>query len=1215
MPTTYTNPHVTKLQMGDLTFSFLRTGDIQRISYQDIMINQLISNPIDGSLNNIYLRLFDPNHTRLFPLLGAQSSHTMQEFRQLGEQQLYWDGQADEVHYRVTFTLTLQGVWFWDVELNGLQTEADLIYGQDLGLADTAAVRSNEAYLSQYIDHTVYNHEQQGFIVCSRQNQPQSSGFPYLQQGSLSAAIGYSTDGFQFFGLDYKRTHQPAALELPTLVNRIYQYEFAYIALQSERMIPTDDSKTPSSSFTFYGLFRPDHPAAVTQAEYADVLREARQGMPAVPRLHAHPTTIDTTRSVIAETGIHPDARFTLTESRPKQTGDQQTRGYSPGQTFIGSPLTALELDDSEIELLFPNRYEEERENEQLLSFFKDTYEHVVLQAKELRVERPHGHILMGGHRKSPTRTRMTTTSYMYGIFNAQVVTGNTNFNKLITHARNALNVTKTSGQRIYVELDGQYRLLAMPSAFEMGFNYARWYYKTSDDVLIVTNETTVDQAELKLHLHSEAGKSYRHLITQQISMNMNEYEIPYQMKVQEGLLLFHADPEAPSSRVYPQLEYRLLLEGASMSIGDERLLHSTAQPGEASLVVLALEPSSEWELTIKGLLHGENRNDEISHRQPADSALTEHKDQAEQAEFIKQSAQPYRPAQLRSPERSSPSAACPDSAKHFEQKREQYRRYIGDLLQGFRLTQAGQESEELFRMNAVAWWYTHNMLVHYSVPHGLEQYGGAAWGTRDVCQGPVEFFMATQQFDEVRSILCTVYSHQYEDTGHWPQWFMFDDYVQIQQEESHGDIIVWPLKVLADYLTATRDYSILEEKVPYMDRERLTFTTHSATVLEHALKELEYIQQHFLHDTHLSAYGDGDWDDTLQPANAELKQFMASSWTVALTYQAVERFASALAAASSFPALVQRLQSMAEGIRQDFDRYMLSDDVIPGFIYMKQPGQMKRMLHPSDIETGIAYRLLPMTRSMISGLLTMEQAEAHEAIIHEHLLCPDGVRLMNRPASYDGGVSSRFKRAEQAANFGREVGLQYVHAHIRYVEAMAKLGRCNQAWNGLQLINPVGLHHNVPNAALRQSNAYFSSSDGAFHDRYEAEQQFEKLRTGEATVKGGWRIYSSGPGIYLGQLITSCLGIRQEGGDLVLDPVLPATMDNLELRFAFAGHEILFHYQHTGQGQLQASLNGQPLPTTPLSNRYRTGGIRICREDVIAACREENNLMDIRMK
>lgn len=117
--------------------------------------------------------------------------------------------------------------------------------------------------------------------------------------------------------------------------------------------------------------------------------------------------------------------------------------------------------------------------------------------------------------------------------------------------------------------------------------------------------------------------------------------------------------------------------------------------------------------------------------------------------------------------------------------------------MNGFHLSQNGGAADSLEKVNTLAWWYTHNMLVHYSVPHGLEQYGGAAWGTRDVCQGPAEYFLATQKYGEVRDILKTVYSHQYEDDGNWPQWFMFDRYAAIQQEESHGDIIVWPLKVL----------------------------------------------------------------------------------------------------------------------------------------------------------------------------------------------------------------------------------------------------------------------------------------------------------------------------------------------------------------------------------------------------------------------------------
>lgn len=186
-------------------------------------------------------------------------------------------------------------------------------------------------------------------------------------------------------------------------------------------------------------------------------------------------------------------------------------------------------------------------------------------------------------------------------------------------------------------------------------------------------------------------------------------------------------------------------------------------------------------------------------------------------------------------------------------------------------------------------------MLIHYSVPHGLEQYGGAAWGTRDVCQGPAEYFLATQHYDAVKEILFTVYSHQYEETGNWPQWFMFDQYFKIQQEESHGDIIVWPLKAVTDYLAATNDFDILKEKLPYTTNCDFGFTEKKATLLEHIEKQIDYMKANFLHDTHLSSYGDGDWDDTLQPANPQLKKFMVSSWTVALTYQVMTQFSSLL--------------------------------------------------------------------------------------------------------------------------------------------------------------------------------------------------------------------------------------------------------------------------------------------------------------------------------
>lgn len=1103
---------ITKSQInvrsGELDFTFWESGDLYQAKSGQTMINQWLSSPVDGSMNNVYLRFHDDGTISYVPLLGI---HATSAVRSDGSG-IVWTGRAKGIAYEVVFAPTGNGVWFWDVTLRGEGRHVDVVYGQDVGLADPGAVRSNEAYLSQYIDHAVFEHEDYGYIVASRQNQPQGGAFPYMQQGSLTGSAAYSTDGFQFFGLSYKETNVPVSLTQSSLANEIYQYEFAYTALQSRKTRLNGEAR-----FVFYGLFQADHPEAVKALEYQDVVQQAWQ-------------EYEGKRHRIME-GLRAAAALPAVSLSPA----------------LGEPLRTLSMTEEELNALFPeaNRRQVEQSAGRLLAFFTDTHEHVVLKEKELRVERPHGHILMSGNNVKLGQQVITTTSYMYGIFNSHVVVGNTNFNKMMSNARSALNIPKSSGQRLYVEMDGVFRLLTMPSLFEMGFNYARWYYKTEQDTLVVTNYTTLDTPEIRMHVKSVQGREYRYLVTNQITMNVNEYETPARISERDGVLVIQAHTSAPSAEKYPNLEYRMRVDGAAVKIGDETRLASGVHPGDGSLIALQLGTAAEWTLTMEGVLEGE--------------------------------------------------VVLP-SMRSFEEEKEAYRAFYAEVMNGFRLSLPNEASgEDLFKVNALAWWYTHNMLVHYSVPHGLEQYGGAAWGTRDVCQGPVEYFMATHKYEQVRDILKMVYSHQYEDDGNWPQWFMFDRYFNIQQEESHGDIIVWPLKVLSDYLMATRDYAILDEEVPFTVKHGFHFTEDKATILAHALKELEYIRSHFLHDTFLSSYGDGDWDDTLQPANAQLKRYMVSSWTVALTYQTLTQLSKALGTVK--PELAEELAGMAAGVKRDFTQYMLSTDVIPGFIYLEDPEQAKRMLHPDDRETGIQYRLLPMTRSMIAGLLEPEQADAHYRLIKKELFCPDGVRLMNRPAQYDGGVSTHFKRAEQASNFGREVGLQYVHAHIRYVEAMAKLGHAEEVWNGLGIINPVGIQEVVPNAELRQSNAYFSSSDGKFNSRYDAQEQFGKLRSGEVQVKGGWRIYSSGPGIYMNQLISNALGIRQAEEDLIIDPVLPAHLDGLRFDFEFAGKPVTFVYHLSGSRAKRAVLHGQKLEAETIDQPYRAGGLRISRE------------------
>ncbi|MEH7610021.1 GH36-type glycosyl hydrolase domain-containing protein [Gottfriedia acidiceleris] len=1100
------------LKAGNTTVSFLNSGDLYEMANGTTMINQLRSNPIDGAVSNLYLRLYLQEGLQVYPLLGIQSDSKVK----FSETQVIWEGKVANIEYTVIFTLTDKSIWYWDVEIQGSKVEFDIIYGQDVGLANQGMIQSNEAYVSQYIGHSVFETEDKGYIVCSRQNQPQDGKFPYLQIGSLSKVKGFSTDGYQFFGLSYKETNLPEALFKESLANEIYQYEFAYIALQSEKILLDKKAK-----IVFYGLTMENQESAIEELEYEQEIQEVWNQIESSNEFE-----------IVNQLTMNPK---------------------------IGAPLQTLSMEKEEITQFFPYRSHEEFYGETLLSFFTDTHEHVVLKEKERLVERSHGHIILSGENLAINEEIITSTSYMYGVFNAQVVVGNTSMNKMMSNARNSLNIMKTSGQRIYVEIGGRYHLLTMPSLYEIGLNYARWYYKTENELFIVSNYTTTEMPEIGLNVQAKSGKKYRFIVTNQITMNGNEYEVPFGMKQDGQLISFYVDESCLIANTYPDLCYHMYLEGAKMIVTDERKLITGAAPLSASLIVLDLEETNEFTITIQGQING--------------------------GEFIQ-------------------------ADRQIEEEIVKYRNFYQNVMNGFKLSLNKNTPSELGKLNTLTWWYTHNMIIHYLVPHGLEQYGGAAWGTRDVCQGPVEYFMATGKFEIVREILLTVFSHQYEDDGNWPQWFMFDKYFSIQAGESHGDIIVWPLKALSDYLLATKDFSILSEEISFTERSTFRLTTRKSSLLEHAKKEINYIKDNFLHDTYLSSYGDGDWDDTLQPANAQLKKFMVSSWTVALTYQTLKQFSFVLKEFNEV--LSDEISELVKGIEADFKKYMLNTDTIPGFIYLEDPNKAELMIHPSDQKTGIQYRLLPMTRSMISELFTLEEANHHYEIIKEHLQHPDGVRLMNKPATYAGGVSKNFKRAEQASNFGREIGLQYVHAHIRFIEAMAKLGKENEVWQALSVINPINLKEAVPNAEYRQSNTYFSSSDGKFNNRYEAQEQFARLKNGKVSVKGGWRIYSSGPGIYLNQLISNSLGIRRFDKNLVIDPVLPKEFDGLNFEFAIDKYKVTFTYHLKDHDDKKVLVNSNLIGSEKMGNRYRDGGLIIQFIELAQHLHDGMNRIDI---
>ena len=897
---------------------------------------------------------------------------------------------------------------------------------QDLGLGERNFVTGNEAFASQYIDHHIAPHPRFGPVLMDRQNLAQGGRHPWAAHACLEGAASFATDALQLFGPAYR---DAAGIALPfgtSLPGTRLQHEAACAILQSraQRLEPGQET-----AWTFFGLLDPDHGEPSSEADLARV-EEAAEALSA----HAP-----------AEIPLHAPARSLLQDAQP---------------------LLCTSGEDA----IHPaSRMHEERRDGQLLSYFVPEgplNRHAVLRDKDRLMKRRHGAILKTGQNLLPDENALSVTCWMHGVFAAQL--NGSALHKLFSVSRDACNIVRTGGLRILAETAGEWRLLTLPSLFEMGLSDCRWVYRTDARTITVHAAASAEDSAVQWQIAVE-GEPCRFLIAAQIVLGERDYCHAGLIEIDEAgkRFTFRPEPDWLWGKTYPNAAYHLVTStpDALEALGGSELLFADAQPHATPHIAMRTASTREFRFAVVG-------------------SMT---DPAEAARLAQKYAAPI----------SIP--AMVEAAGKF---------WAG-LTGGKRI-----EGEDTASLDTIFPWMVHDALIHVAAPHGLEQYEGSAWGTRDVCQGPVELFLALGQHEPVRRILKTVFGRQFP-TGAFPQWFMLPPYSFIEGAHSHGDIPVWALKAVCDYVECTGDAALLAEPVAWHDG------SGESTIAEHCGRLIAHLEAQFIPGTHLVRLGEGDWNDSLQPTDQSLKEWTVSSWTVGLFFQQLRRYAALLRGLGE-AARADQLDALAEAMRSGFNRHLMRDGVVAGYALFGPDGAVRELLlHPSDAKTGVRYSLIPMTCGILGGIFAPEQAQAHLALIREHLLYPDGARLMDRPLPYRGGLERYFRRAESSPFFGREVGLMYVHSHLRYCEAAALLGDAGAFLDGLQAVNPIAVTDRLPHATLRQRNCYYTSSDAAFRDRYEAFAEWDRARDGKVEVDGGWRIYSSGPGLFVHLLVS----------------------------------------------------------------------------------------------
>ncbi len=477
-------------------FALDRDGGVQRIEFRGDVVNLFLGNGMEPGPANIWIRSRRGTGVEAVPLLGPRSPLQACAAR---EHDARFESHGEWLGIGIALRLVLaeqEPLWCWQVRLENRSSEErtlELLYGQDLGLANPGAVRLNEFYVSHYVDLSPMEHARCGWVVAARQNLAQRGRHPWAVLGSMRRGTSFATDGLQLFGLSPRLGDLPVGVR-DGLPRQRLQHEHAMAAVQDEAV-----TLAPGASWAggFFVALQADHPLATSAEDLASV-----------DAALAWATSLEA-----------PSASPVGSSSRPR------------GATlFAVAPLLdCRDLDDAELRRLFPPPWRhEERDDAGLLSFFRGEHGHVVLRAKETRTHRPHGLILRTGQARVPEEASLTSTVWMSGVFHSMVTQGHVSINRFLSTAHSWLGLFRSHGLRLFVHVDDRWQLLGVPSAFEMRPGSCRWIYRHARGALEITSAARDGAHALRLQARVLDGPPVAWLATLHVALGGDDGDAPF---------------------------------------------------------------------------------------------------------------------------------------------------------------------------------------------------------------------------------------------------------------------------------------------------------------------------------------------------------------------------------------------------------------------------------------------------------------------------------------------------------------------------------------------------------------------------------------------------------------------------------------------------------------------------------------------------------------
>ncbi len=380
------------------------------------------------------------------------------------------------------------------------------------------------------------------------------------------------------------------------------------------------------------------------------------------------------------------------------------------------------------------------------------------------------------------------------------------------------------------------------------------------------------------------------------------------------------------------------------------------------------------------------------------------------------------------------------------------------------------------------------------------------------------------------------------------------------------SDDRAWLAYTVAHYIKATGDAGVLDERVPFLEGQRLnpgehesffppTIADETAALFEHCARALD--QSLALGAHGLPLIGTGDWNDGMNRVGERGEG--ESVWLGWLLYAALLAFAP-LAQARGETLRATRWEVHAAGLRASLENEGWDGDWYRrGFFDDGTP-----LGSASSEECRIDS--IAQSWAVLSGAADPARAARGMAAVERHLIRPgEGLALLFTPPFDKTPLDPGYIKGYPPGL--RENGGQYTHAALWSVMAFAASGEGDKAAALFSLLNPIN-HARTRSDVLRYKvEPYVLAAD----------IYAEPPHVG----RGGWTWYTGSAGWMQRAGIESILGLKMEGNALHLDPCIPRNWPGFEmtLRHGAARYRIIVdNPEGISQGIVSAEIDGEDM-------------------------------------